>query len=379
MPAPKDPVTEPQRSPLPSPGSPTAWDEPPTRRAWRWHTVRTVLALAGWIAVWFALYGIMRNIFTLASVVLVPYSVYAAYRLLVLLAATLPDTLRIRRTLRGHPWRLVEGAEHGFTAHPAAAKDHPWIAVPDPETPDDPDARLPLLLLVHPGTRWWTRRMRSRATAEQRAEIRVLWCCGDPRADVVIAASARSGAGKAPRRLLHLQQRNALVAGRRHRGPGDSDPEILDSSRAALSHLPTARTMRSRMRRRVLLLVLLWPALLATQIVIVAHGDDDRIGLFMVIVLAQLAGLPMHIFVLVSTRRMTRLLAGHSWRPVDCTVRMRGKTQLITVEGRELTPNPWRTHVDEQATRLWIAGDLSSRCMASAPGGARPVSLAPAR
>ncbi|WP_367045253.1 hypothetical protein [Streptomyces sp. Je 1-332] len=379
MPAHQDADTTPQpRPPLPSPGNPVAWDAPTTRRAWRRHTVRAGLALVAWIAGWFVLLGITRDVYALASVVFIPYTFCAPYPVLTLLLAELPGTVRMRRTLRRHPWQLIEGAEHGLAAHPAAARDSPWFAVPDPEAPDDPDARLPLLL-SGPRTRWWTRRMRTGASTEQRAEIGVLWCCGDPRADVVIAASAHPGAGKTPRRLVHLQQRHALVAGRRHRRPADpasADPVLPDDPRPALSHPPTARTMRSRMRRRLLLL-LVWPALLAVQVTIVATDDYDRIGVLMCGVLLQLTALPMHICVLVSTRRMTRLLAAHAWRPVDCTVRMRGKAQLITVDGRVLTPSPWRTYVDGAATRLWIAGDIGSRCMASAPGGARPVSLAP--
>ncbi|MGW7089513.1 hypothetical protein ACWGH2_39335 [Streptomyces sp. NPDC054871] len=378
----RDPLAKPPPSPLPSPppspGGRTAWDDPATRRAWRGHAARTVLALAAWVAVWFVLYGIMRHVFTLTSVALLAYTVYAAYRLLWLLIAALPDTIRMRGTLRRHPWQLIEGAEHGFSAHPAAAKSEPWIAVPDPEAPDDPDARLPLLLVIRPGTHWWIRRMRPRATAEQRAQIDVLWCCGDPRDAVVIAASAspRPAGAKAPRRLAHIHQRNALVADRRHRGPLAADSETPDRSRPALSHPATARTMRGRMRRRVLLFVLLWPALLAVQIMIVVNDDHGRIGVLMTLLLAELAGLPLHIAVLLSTRRMARLLAAHPWRPVDCTVRSRGRQQLVTVGARVLTPSPWHVYVPAHATRLWIAGDPGTRCMVSVPGGARPLSLA---
>lgn len=376
----RDPLTNPppSPSPLPSPDGRTAWDDPSTRRAWRRHTAGTVLALVAWVGGWFVLYGIMRHVFTLTSVVLLAYSVYAAYRLLWLLLATLPDTIRIRATLRRHPWQLIEGPEHGFSAHPAAVKNDPWIAVPDPEAPEDPAARLPLLLAIHPGTHWWIRRMRPRATAERRAEIDVLWCCGDPRRDVVIAASAsaRSGGAKAPRRLVHLRQDHALVAERRHRGPAIVEPPIPDRSRPALAHPPTARTMRGRMRRRLLLFVLLWPALLATQVVILVNDDHDGIGVVMTILLAELSGLPMHVIVLLSTRRMTRILAAHPWRRVDCTVRSRGRQQLVAVGDRVLTPSPWRAYVDARATRLWIAGDLTTRCMVSVPGGARPLSFA---
>ncbi|MCX4670371.1 hypothetical protein OG453_27390 [Streptomyces sp. NBC_01381] len=357
----------------------TAWDAPSTRRAWRWHTVRTVLALAAWIGGWFVLLDVTQNTFHLASLVFIPYTVYAPYRLLMLLAGTLPGVFRMRRTLRGHPWRLIESAEHGMSAHPAAASDKPWIAVPDPEAPEDPAARLPLLLVAEPRARWWLRRVRPGAIPEQRAEIGVLWCCGDPRGDVVIAVSARpDGKAGAPRRLLLLQQRGALVASRRHAPPAASaDPDTADLTRPALSHPPTARTMRGRMRRRALLL-LVWPALLAVQIAeITLDEGHDKIGLVVIIAMAQLTGLPLHIAVLLSTRRMTRLLAAHPWRPVDCTIRSRGKTQLITVDGQVLTPSPWRVYVDVNVTRLWVAGDQGSRCMVSMPGGARPVSVAP--
>ena len=368
-----------RRLAVPPTGDRTAWDAPATRRAWWWHTVRTFLALAAWIAGWFVLFDIARHTFHLASLVFVPYTFYAPYRVLMLLAGTLPDTFRMRRVLRGDPWQLIEGAEHGLSAHPAAASDKPWIAVPDPTAPHDPEARLPLLLLTHPRTRWWIRRMRPGAGAEQRAEIDVVWFCGDPRADAVIAASgsARSGAGRAPRRLLRLQQRNALVADRRHPTPAAADPVVPGLSPPALSHPATARTMRDRMRRRVLLFAVVWPALLATQITVIARGDHDRIGLVMVIVLAQLTLLPLHVVVLVSTRRMTALLAAHPWRRVDCVIRSRGRAQLVTVGEQILTPSPWRVSLDQHATRLWIAGDPGVRCMASAPGGARPVSLAP--
>lgn len=363
----------------PPPGKPlTAWDAPSTRRAWRRHTIRTVLALAAWIGGWFVLLYITQNTFHLASLVFIPYTVYAPYRLLMLLAGTLPGVFRMRRTLRGHPWRLFEGAEHGMSAHPAAASDKPWIAVPDPEAPDDPAARLPLLLVAEPRARWWLRRVRPGATPEQRAEIGVLWCCGDPRGDVAIAVSARpDDKARTPRRLLFLQQRGALVASRRHAPPAAADPDTADRTRPALSHPPTARTMRGRMRRRALLL-LIWPALLAVQIAeITLDEDHDKIGLVVIIAIAQLTGLPLHIGVLVSTRRMARLLASHPWRPVDCTIRHRGKAQLITIDGRVLTPSPWRVYVDVNVTRLWVAGDQGSRCMVSVPGGARPVSVAP--
>ncbi|MEV6756470.1 hypothetical protein [Streptomyces sp. NPDC051214] len=383
-----EPLAEPHDAPpplpLPSPGDRTAWDSPATRWAWRWHTVRTGLALVAWVAVWFALYALTQTVFPLASVVFVPYTFYAAYRLLMLLAGALPDVFRMRRTLRGHPWQLIENAEHGLSAHPAAASDKPWIAVPDPTAPGDPDARLPLLLFAHPRTRWWTRRMRSGAGAQQRAEIGVLWLCGDPRADVVIAAppsaAARPGARTAPRRLLHLRQRNALIADRQHGTPAaplTADPVVSDPSRPALSHPSTSRTMRGRMHRRVLLFAVVWPALLVTQVALVVRDDRDLVGLFVIIVLLQLTLLPLHVVVLVSTRRMTALLATHPWRPVDCVIRSRGRAQLVTVGDQVLTPSPWRVYLDQHATHLWIAGDPRARCMASAPGGARPVSLGP--
>ncbi|KUM67760.1 hypothetical protein AQI70_35475 [Streptomyces curacoi] len=40
------------------------------------------------------------------------------------------------------------------------------------------------------------------------------------------------------------------------------------------------------------------------------------------------------------------------------------------------TPSPFRTYIDEHATRLWPAGPAQGPCVVSVPGGARPVGVA---
>ncbi|WP_328501424.1 hypothetical protein OG828_15070 [Streptomyces sp. NBC_00457] len=155
------------------------------------------------------------------------------------------------------------------------------------------------------------------------------------------------------------------------------DVEVPDGSLSALAHPATRRTMRRRLVTRVALLCVVWPALLAVQIAqVVADEDHDKIGVFVVALILEVTVLPFHFYVIVATRRMARTLAAHPWRPVDCEVRMRGRQQLIRVDGRVLTPSPFRVYVDSTATRLWMAGDPHPRRVVSAPGGARPLGVA---
>jgi hypothetical protein len=209
------------------------------------------------------------------------------------------------------------------------------------------------------------------APAERKARIARLWYCGLPGDEVVIAASRATE--EAPSRLRHRHLRYSVVTD----DPAHPQGPAPDPSLQALSHPATGRTLRRRLFSRVALFLLLWPTVLAVQVAeVVADEGHDLIGLLVMGLIFEVTLLPFHVYVLVATRRMARTLATHPWRPVDCSIRARGRQQLIKIDGHVLTPSPFRTYVDARATRLWMAGPAQGPCVVSVPGGSRPVAVA---
>ncbi|WP_210592810.1 hypothetical protein [Streptomyces sp. GESEQ-35] len=344
-----------------------AWADPATRRAW-WRQVGRGLLLIACCAAWWIWYsGVGIPVRERVVWLNVVFLLLTGFRVPVELLGELPNAYRVRRVLRAHPWHLAENPRRGVGGHSKAKDAHSaWFEVPDPAAPE---RRLPLVLGSVP--MWWRGRMSPTARPDRRAQIARLWYSGTPGDQMVIAASRADE--KAPHRLRHRYLRYGTMP----ENPARPDVEAPDPSLDALSHPPTRRTLRRRLFIRIALLSVLWPALLAVQIAeVVADQDHDKIGVFVVALMLEVMVLPFHIYVIVATRRMARTLAAHPWRLVDSEVRLRGRQQVITVDGRILTPSPFRVYVDSTATRLWMAGDPHTRCVVSVPGGARPIGVA---
>jgi hypothetical protein len=341
-----------------------AWKDMATRRAWWRQTVRSLLVV-GLCAAWWVWYAgttvaVREQVFLLT----VAFFAYSAFGVPLQLLAELPNAWRVRRLLRAHPWQITEDPPHGVSDHPKAREvSAAWFEVPDPAAPERP---VPLIIRA---PLWWLRRMKPDAPVERRAQIARLWYCGLPGDEVVIAASR--AAEQTPRRMRHQYLRDSLLPER----PAGTDVPLPHRSRSALSHPPTQRTMRRRLVRLIVGFVLVWPAVLAVQIAVVAGGDSDKVGLFGVALLFEVTLLPLQVFLIVTNRRMARTLAGHAWRLVDCEIRSRGKAQLIRVGDRTLQPPP-HNQLGAGVTQLWIAGHPHRRCVVSAPGGAKPIRVA---
>ncbi|MFI9764575.1 hypothetical protein ACIHFB_42345 [Streptomyces sp. NPDC051963] len=352
----------------PGPGAgAVAWDDPATRRAW-WRQVGPGLLLIACCAAWWTWYSgigipLRERVVWLNVVFLLLTGIRVPFELL----GELPNAYRVRRVLRTHPWHIAENPRHGVGNHPKAKDTRSaWFEVPDPAAPE---RRFPLILGSVP--MWWHAGMRPTARPDRRARIARLWYSGIPGDQMVIAASRADE--KAPHRLRHRYLRHGMMP-ENAAGPDVAAP---DPSLDALSHPPTRRALRRRLSARFALLFTFWPALLAVQVAeVVADQDHDKIGVFVMALILEVTILPFHIYVVVATRRMARTLAAHPWRPVDCEVRTNGRQQRITVDGRSLTPSPFRVYVDSNAGRLWMAGDPTTRCVVSVPGGARPLGVA---
>ncbi|MFI6493582.1 hypothetical protein [Streptomyces sp. NPDC050564] len=101
-----------------------------------------------------------------------------------------------------------------------------------------------------------------------------------------------------------------------------------------------------------------------------------RVGLIVTGMILEVILPPAHLYVVIAARRMTRTLSVNRWRLGDCEIRNRGRTQLPTVEGRVLTPHPFRSYVKGSNTWLGMAGHPHQRRVVSDPGGARSVAVA---
>ncbi|MGW1063581.1 hypothetical protein ACWD4F_03535 [Streptomyces aureus] len=215
---------------------PTAWDHPPTRRAFVQHLVLIVLRLVGWIAVWIGSLAVLVVFLSPGFTLLfVPLLGYAAFRTVLQLAYVRPS-LQIQRVLWEYPWQLLADVPRGRARHPSVEEDEMWLEL---ENPEEPGERIPLLFLSTMRTFWWMRRIgTARTKPELKAEIEPLWFAGDPRFVAVVAASGRKG--DAPRRLHLLYQRTAT--GRRGIEPTDrnASPAALERARRCGAHVPDA-------------------------------------------------------------------------------------------------------------------------------------------
>ncbi len=212
----------------------TAWDHPPTRRAWVQHVITTIVRLVGWIAVWVASLGVLVTFLSPGFTILfIPLLGYAAFRA-VLQLAYLGPSIQIQRVLWQYPWQFLTDVPRGRNKHPGLQDDAMWFELPNPE---DPEERIPLPFLSTMRTFWWMRRFgTTRTKPELKAQIEPLWFAGDPRFVAVVAATGRGGKG--PKRLHLLYQRAA--AGRRGADPvhWDACPAALERARRAGAYVP---------------------------------------------------------------------------------------------------------------------------------------------
>lgn len=173
-----------------------AWDDPATRRAWAKLVTCAFLGQALWPAAWLGLlawYVVMSISWTL-WLFFVPllYTFYRAF----LQPAYIAWAFHTRRLLRAYPWRVFEEPESGIGDAPGATAGDVWLRFPDPEHPAE---TLVMILHAHVRSRWWRRRLGRGYTTEKTAQVRQVWCAGDPRFAAVIAAPG-------PRRFHVLRQ-----------------------------------------------------------------------------------------------------------------------------------------------------------------------------
>ncbi|MEU6681264.1 hypothetical protein [Streptomyces sp. NPDC046925] len=182
----------------------TAWDHPPTRRAWILLMLKNVAGLIVWIGVWIALLGVSLKTPNWAVWIFMPYWIYSPYRMLVQLSY-IPTALRMRRILQSYPWQVLRGVSNGLSKKPEVlGNQFGWFEFPNPA---DPERQLPLVFAKHFRVTWWHRRMAPRAKPQLKAQIETVWFAGDPRMIGLIAAPTPSGT--TPRRMMILNQRLA--------------------------------------------------------------------------------------------------------------------------------------------------------------------------
>ncbi|GAA3087406.1 hypothetical protein ACFQ0X_19350 [Streptomyces rectiviolaceus] len=212
---------------------PTAWDHPPTRRAWFQHMAMNAVGLVGWIGGWIALLGISTNTPDWVVWIFMPYFLYAPHRVYLQLKGYFPAAVRMQRVLSQYPWQVLADVPRGLGKHPEAPEDGMWFELLNPESPAE---KIPLVFLAHGRQHWWMRRIGGpRTDPRLKAEIEPIWFAGDPRFLAVVAAPGRNA--KAPKRLHLLYQRTAF--NRRTDNAGwDASPAALERARRAGARLP---------------------------------------------------------------------------------------------------------------------------------------------
>ena len=216
---------------------PTAWDHPPTRRAWAGHMAMNIGGLLGWIGGWVGLLGISTYTPNWVVWIFMPYFVYGPYRAYVQVRY-FPAALRMRRILRTYPWQVLRNVPSGLTKHPdVLGRQYGWFEI---KNPAHLEQRLPLVFPRHLRVEWWSRRIAPRAKPELKEQIRVVWFAGDPRFVGLIAAPTAKG--EAPRRLHVLQQQMGAQDGRSFADWG-ATPEDIDRGRRVGIH-PAQPDMR---------------------------------------------------------------------------------------------------------------------------------------
>ena len=206
---------------------PVAWDHPATRLAWSKQLAANVLALFGWIALWFALLAILVVFLSAGYTILfVPFLVYSFYRAF-LQVFVVPANIRMRRVLRVYPWRVYRDPSHGLGDRPeVVGRQFGWFTFPNPARPEE---QLPMVFSRHWGVGWWNRRMAPRTKPEVKAQISLIWFAGDPRFIGVIAAPTSDGS--APRRFRFLDQRTGTDGDRRTLADWGATDEDIERGR----------------------------------------------------------------------------------------------------------------------------------------------------
>lgn len=219
---------------------PTAWDHPPTRRAWVGHMAMNGLGLIGWIGGWIVLLGISTRTPNWVVWVFMPYFFYGAYRAFIQVRY-FPLAFHMLRVLRAYPWQLLLGVPRGLDEHPDAEDKGIWIELP---SPGDRTKKIPLTFVKHHRAYWWLKRIGGpRTKPALKAQLEPLWFAGDPRFLGVVAARAKGGS--APRRLHFLYQPSAFNKAAPRRQWEDASPADLERARHAGALLLDA-VLRSR-------------------------------------------------------------------------------------------------------------------------------------
>ncbi|WP_220188910.1 hypothetical protein [Streptomyces phytophilus] len=180
---------------------PTAWEHPPTRRAWAKQTTISVLAFVGWfLSPWCLLVVLvvfLSKAFIPLFVLPMGYGMYRAK----IQPAQIISNYRIRRIIRAYPWRL-DDIPYSFPQNPGETPTNLCLTIPHPEQPGEPFLMYQHLRLV---PTWWTRRMGPRAKPELKAQLNPIWFVGDPRFFGVIAVTKPGTAPKIPApKRMHL-------------------------------------------------------------------------------------------------------------------------------------------------------------------------------
>ncbi|WP_431952875.1 hypothetical protein [Actinacidiphila sp. bgisy167] len=189
----------------------TAWEHPPTRRAW----VRTVLFRSVTLLVWLAalpawLYAVLLTpVWTL--VIWMPVFFVVLYYAILAVGGVLPLP-GLRRVLRHYPWQVHPGS----VAEPVKTGGTRFV-FPDPERSGKTVA-LRHGGYLGGGRTFWVRGVRAGGVTE-------VWFAGDPR---FIGAVAAPG----PARLIRCAQREAVDDRMSARRQGVS-PEARERARAA--------------------------------------------------------------------------------------------------------------------------------------------------
>jgi hypothetical protein len=171
-----------------------------------------------------------------------------------------------------------------------------------------------------------------------------------------------------------------------------TSPPLPWASQPAIKHPPTRRTIRWRLIRHATLILMVWPALV---LIPPLSGDKSLIPLWgMVMCTGVPVLLPLNIWAAVSALKAYNRLSSHPWRLVECEVvpgsshgwRLRAYAEqpqgrdvrvpaILRINGRVVTPSPFRRYVSPRLGHLWCAGDPLGGGVASEPGGASPFRL----
>jgi hypothetical protein len=180
---------------------PTAWEHPPTRRAWTKQTTISVLAFIGWfLSPWCFLIFLLAFYSIALSIFIIILMGYGAYRAKIQPTQILSN-IRIRRILRAYPWRL-DDIPYSFPQPPEGTPTDLCLTIPHPAQPGE-------TILMYQHLRylptWWTRRMGPRAKPELKAQLKPIWFAGDPRFFGVIAVTKPGSTPKIPApKRMHL-------------------------------------------------------------------------------------------------------------------------------------------------------------------------------